>query len=119
MKNQEQFHRQVFNSITILSGVLIMIALNPLGRLVPTMTEHDYSRIVDYLMIIAFCLGTISILYGWFLVFVRFKTKGEPRLYTTLLSSKLASILGVFFYLVVLIVFMLILMLYLIASEVI
>lgn len=119
MKNQEQFHRQLFNGITILSGVLIMIALNPMIFVALLRVDLDNIDIVGNLLSFALCLGVISMLYGWFLIYIRIKTKDVPRLYNTWLSSKLTSILGIFFYFVILVVFVLILMLYLIAKEVI
>lgn len=92
--NKEQFHRQLFNGITIVSGLLMMATLEP--------SQSDF---MEYIIMLAFIGGIISFIYGWVLVFIRFKTKGETREYNTLLSSRWVTGIALMFYLVELGVF--------------
>lgn len=54
---------------------------------------------------LAFVGGIISFIYGWVLIFIRFKTKGEPRVYNTLLSNRWVTGIALMFYLIELGVF--------------
>lgn len=87
--NEEKFHRQIFNGVTILSGLLILITWAP-----------SQSTFFELLIMIGYCGSLISFIYGMVFLIIRYKTRKEKRLYNTLLSSKIVSFIALVFYLI-------------------
>jgi len=87
--SKEKYHRQIFNGITIFSGLLIIISW---GR--------SKSNFFEFLIMFGLVGAFISFVYGIVLFIIKVRTKGEKRHYDTLMSSEIVSIIALIFYLI-------------------